>query len=190
MVEEAKLIETDGGLEPESKGWFVVNVRDTTWWRSDVFGASCPFEGNEDEKRRKASAADARFNEYGINIHVVWPGQSNCMYHGEDAQEDFLVLSGECLLLVEGEERPLRAWDFIHFPAWTEHVIVGAGSGPCAILMVGTRGEGLGVRYPVAEVAQKHGAAVEQETTELPEAYARFPRWERAPLENAGLPWQ
>ena len=93
----------------------------------------------------------ARFKEYGINIHVVWPGQSNCMYHGEDAQEDFLVLSGECLLLVEGEERRLQVWDFVHFPNWTEHVIVGAGSGPCAILMVGTRGEGRGVRSPVAE---------------------------------------
>jgi uncharacterized cupin superfamily protein len=183
MVEEAKLIETEGGLEPETQGWFVVNVADTAWWQSDAFGASCPFEA-------AGGPEEHRFPEYGINIHVVWPGQANCMYHGEEAQEDFLVLSGECILLIEGEERPLRAWDFVHFPAWTEHVIVGSGSGPSAILMVGTRGEGLGVRYTVAEIAQKHGAGGEQETTEPREAYARFPQWERAPLENAGLPWQ
>ncbi len=117
-------------------------------------------------------------------------GQSNCMYHGEATQEDFLILAGECLLLVEGEERPLKAWDFVHCPAWTEHVFVGAGSGPCAILMIGSRVKEDAIIYPVSEVAQKHGAGVEQETTEPREAYARFPQWERAPLENAGLPWQ
>src|SRR5713101_1090707 len=103
------------------------------------------------------------------------------MYHGEDAQEDFLVLSGECLLLVEGEERPLKAWDFVHFPAWTEHVIVGAGSGPCAILMVGSRIKD-GVVYPVSDVALKHGAGVGQETAKPPEAYAKFPEWEKRRL--------
>ncbi len=180
MIEETKLTRTDSGLEPEGPGWFVVNARDTAWWRSDAFGASCPFE----------AAGERGFNEYGINIHVVWPGQANGMYHGEDAQEDFLVLSGECLLLVEGEERPLKAWDFVHFPAWTEHIVVGAGSGPCAILMVGARSEGRGIRYPVAEVARRHDAGVEVETTEPREAYERFPGWERAPLEDAGLPWQ
>ena len=92
------------------------------------------------------------------NIHVVWPGQPNCMYHGEAAQEDFLVLTGECLLLIEGEERPLKAWDFVHFPKWAEHVIVGAGNGRCAILMVGSRADGR-VKYPVSELAQKHGAS-------------------------------
>src|SRR5438105_11401930 len=152
MPEEAKLVDTDGGLEPEDGGWFVVNVADTAWWRSDVFGAGCTFEPAE-------APREQRFPELGINIHVVWPGQPNCMYHGESTQEDFLVLSGECLLLVEGEERPLKAWDFVHCPAWTEHVFVGAGSGPCAILMVGARagGEDGRVRYPVSDVAEKHG---------------------------------
>jgi len=114
------------------------------------------------------------------------------MYHGEVTQEDFLILAGECLLLVEGEERLLKAWDFVHCPAWTEHVFVGAGSGPCAILMIGARagGEDGHVRYPVAEVAQKHGAGVEQETTKPAEAYARFPKWKRGRLAAVGLPWQ
>ena len=120
---------------------------------------------------------------------MVWPGQPNCMYHGEGAQEDFLVLSGECLLLVEGEERRLKAWDFVHFPAWAEHVVVGAGTGPCAILMVGSRADE-GVLYPVSELAQKHGAGVEVETGKPPEAYARFPRWRPERPDDPGLPWR
>jgi hypothetical protein len=105
MVEEARFKETEGGLEPVSDGWFVVNVADTAWWRNEKFGAGCPLESIDDE-----NAAEARFKEYGINIHVVWPGQPNCMYHREAAQENFLVLTGECLLLIEGEERRLQAW--------------------------------------------------------------------------------
>jgi uncharacterized cupin superfamily protein len=133
---------------------------------------------------------EAPFREYGINIQVVWPGQSNCMYHSEDAQEDMLVLSGECLLIVEGQERPLRAWDFVHLPPGTRHVFVGAGEGPCAILMVGTRKEPETLLYPVDEIAQKHGAGVDVETPNPREAYARFSRSRREPLEGAGLPWQ
>ena len=180
MVEEARLEATEGGLEPVGGGWFVVNVADTAWYRNDVFGASCPLEGSRDDA--------ARFHEYGINIHVVWPGQPNCMYHGEAAQEDFLVLAGECLLLIEGQERRLQAWDFVHLPKWTEHVIVGAGAGPCAILMVGSRADER-VTYPVSELAQKHGAGVEQETDQPSEAYARFPGWRHERVEDQGLPW-
>jgi uncharacterized cupin superfamily protein len=180
MVEEARLEKTEGGLEPVGDGWFVVNVAETAWYRNDVFGASCPFEAARND--------EARFKEYGINIHVVWPGQPNCMYHGEGAQEDFLVLSGECVLLIEGEERHLRAWDFVHFPKWTEHVIVGAGTGPCALLMVGSRADE-SVKYPVSELAQKHGAGVEQETDQPSEAYARFPSWRREPVDDPALPW-
>jgi uncharacterized cupin superfamily protein len=189
-VSGTPLIDTDGGLEPEREGWFVVNVADTAWWKSDVFGATCPFEGNDDERKRKTNDAAGRFTEYGVNIQVVWPGQPNCMYHSEDAQEDFLVLSGECLLLVEGEERRLKTWDFVHLPALTEHVIIGAGEGPSAVLMIGTRGRDRGVRYPVSDLAQRHGASVSSETTEPSEAYARFPSWTREPLGNVGLPWQ
>src|ERR1051325_7238863 len=107
---------TDPGLVPEGDGWFVVNAREAVWNESD-FGAYTRFEG------------DARFPQIGINIGVLQPGQPACMYHREGNQEDFLVLTGECLLLIEGEERPLRAWDFVHCPAYTEHIIIGAGAG-------------------------------------------------------------
>ena len=177
MPKEARLIPKNGGLVPEEDGWFVVNARDARWWHSDVFGSSTTFEGD-----------DARFKEFGINIQVLAPGQPNCMYHAENGQEDFLVLYGECLLLVEGEERPLEQWDFVHCPAWTQHVFVGAGEGPCAILMVGLRPENEELLYPVSEVARKHNAGVEQETTSGREAYARFPKSSEAPMPEGALP--
>ena len=158
MVPEAQLKPTEHGVEPAGEGWFVVNARDAKWMDGD-FGAYTRFEG------------EARFPKLGFNIGVLQPGQPACYYHGEDDQEDFLVLAGECLLLIEGEERRLRQWDFVHCPDWTEHVFVGAGDGPCAILAVGTR-SGTGVVYPRSEVALRHHAGVEQETREPKEAYA------------------
>jgi uncharacterized cupin superfamily protein len=151
MVPEAPLRRTDAGLVPEGEGWFVVNARDALW-KEGAFGSYTRFEG------------DARFPQLGINIGVLRPGQAACMYHREEDQEDFLVLSGKCLLLVEGEERPLRAWDFVHCPPSTEHVFVGAGDGPCAILAVGGRSS-RDVVYPRADVALRHLAGVERETT-------------------------
>ena len=106
MVAEARLAPTDGGLVPQTEGWFVLNAREARWWRHEDFGSAVTFEGDDD---------DIRFPDFGVNIQVLMPGQPNCLYHGENAQEDFLVLYGECLLLVEGEERPLRQWNFVHF---------------------------------------------------------------------------
>ena len=159
--------------------WFVVNVRDAHWRKHDTFGASCVFEDSK-----------TSFETCGVNIRVLQPGQPNCLYHSESNQEDFLVLAGECLLLVDGEERPLRAWDFVHCPPGTEHVFVGAGDGPCAILMAGARSEDERLLYPVSEVAQRHGASAERETTSPEEAYAPFapPREER-PDRWDELPW-
>ncbi len=126
MVPEAPLERDDSGLAPRGEGWFVLNARESRWLDGE-FGAYTRFEG------------DARFPQMGINIAVLEPGQPACLYHGEGDQEGFLVLSGECLLLIEGQERPLKAWDFVHCPPHTEHVLVGAGNGPCAVLGVGTR---------------------------------------------------
>jgi len=178
MAGEAPLEDTDAGLVPEAEGWFVVNARDARWWRHDTFGSATVFEGDD----------AARFKELGILIHVLQPGQSNCMYHGENAQEDFLVLFGECLLLVEGEERPLKQWDFVHCTPMTKHVFVGAGDGPCGILMVGTRPEQEELIYPVAEVALKHNAGVERETTSGREAYAGSGSSVAEPYREGTLP--
>ena len=131
MVPEAPLERTDAGLVPAGDGWFVVNVRDARWFDGHELGYGTSFESE-----------NARFRDLGINVNLLLPGQPSCMYHGEGAQEGFLVVSGECVLIVEGQERTLRAWDFVHCPAWTEHVIVGAGDGPCVFIAVGARLEG------------------------------------------------
>src|SRR5438067_6940449 len=124
MVPEAPLESTDTGLVQAGAGWFVVNARDARWRQADGRGAFCPF-GDE-----------AEFPQVGLNLFVLGSGESMGMYHWEADQEGFLVLSGEALLIVEGEERPLRQWDFFHCPAGTKHIIVGAGGTPCAVLAV------------------------------------------------------
>jgi uncharacterized cupin superfamily protein len=180
MVEQAQLEEAPSGLTPTGEGWFVVNVRDTDWLVHDAFGAGCVFEN------RKV----APFSELGINISVLEPGQPMCLYHKENAQEDFLVLGGECILLVNGEERPLRTWDFVHSPAGTEHVIVGAGDAPSIVLAVGARHDPEKLHYPASELAARYGAAAEEDTPDPGQAYARFNRPEPGrPDSWDALPW-
>ena len=162
MVREAPFERDAHGVRPAGEGWFVVNARDLRWFESEL-GLYTMFDSE-----------DARFDQVGVNIGILRPGEPNCMYHAEDAQEDFLVLSGECLLIVEGEERRLKAWDFVHCPPMTEHVFVGAGDGPCVVVGVGARRKGRALVYPRNEVALRHGASVEEETSEPSVAYARF----------------
>ena len=192
MVEQARLEEVDSGLAPVSDGWFVVNVRDAAWLTNDAFGACCLFEGDAPVLRKRPDLPVHKFTDLGFSLTVVAPGQPSGMYHAETNQEDFLVLAGECVLLVEGEERPLEAWDFVHCPPGTEHGFVGAGDGPCVIFMTGAR-KGWpekGIVYPRSELALGHGAGVETETTSPAEAYAPFPKWQLGqPDDWNGLPW-
>jgi uncharacterized cupin superfamily protein len=161
VVPEAPLKKTENGLVPAGEGWFVVNLADARWM-SGRFGAYTDLEGS------------TRWPQVGVNVGVLQPGEAACFYHREADQEDFLILRGEALLVVEGGERPLRAWDFVHTPAWSEHVFVGAGDGPCAILAIGARDD-RGVVYPVADVALRRDAGVRRETT-LPREPTRASR--------------
>ncbi len=179
MVPEAPLEPTDSGLVQAGEGWFVVNAREARWRYAEGRGSVCPF------------GDDAEFPQVGVNLFVLGPGEPMGMYHWEADQEDFLVLSGEALLIIEGEERPLRQWDFVHCPAGTKHIIVGAGDAPCAVLAVGAREHQAGADwggYTVDEAALRHGAGVEQETTEPKEAYARFPKREPTHYRDGWLP--
>jgi uncharacterized cupin superfamily protein len=157
VVQEAKL---ENGV-PESGGWFVVNAHNSRWLHNEL-GAYCGFEGKD----------EAGFTELGINLNVLPPGSPMAMYHEEPGQEDFLVLRGECLLIVEGVERPLQAWDFVHCPPATKHVIVGAGDSPSIVLAVGAR-KGPAT-YPVDEVAVRHKAGVAKPVSSPKDAYAAY----------------
>jgi quercetin dioxygenase-like cupin family protein len=180
-VPEAQLEDLGSGLTPVTQGWFVVNVRDAEWWFADSRGARCAFEN-------EYGNPPVEFAQLGISITVLESGQTS-LYHAESNQEAFLVLSGECKLIVEGEERLLRPWDFFHAPPWTEHGFVGAGDGPCVILMAGAR-SGPGIRYPVSELAARYGACVAEETSDPEKAYANAEWFRRdRPPNWARLPW-
>jgi uncharacterized cupin superfamily protein len=173
-AKEASSEETPYGRYVTSDGWFVLNLRDALAVRNDKKGGA-------------AYAVESRehpFGDVGVNVRVLWPGDPNALYHSEGVQEGFLVLSGECTLIVEEQERPLRQWDYFHCPAETRHVLVGAGDGPCMILMIGARPDEP-IRYPVSEVAAKYGASVGEETDKPDDAYADWPG-EYKPVR---LPW-
>jgi uncharacterized cupin superfamily protein len=158
-------------------GWYVRNAREGQWWDRGPRGAVTSLvERDEDQ--------------VGVNLFVLGPGQPMSMYHWEADQEDFLVLSGEALLIVEGEERRLRQWDFVHTPPNVAHTIVGAGSGPAAILAIGARahqgGDDWG-GYPVSDLAMQHDASSEEDTNDPHVAYARFPAREPSPYREDWL---
>jgi uncharacterized cupin superfamily protein len=173
-MKQARLQPAGNGFAPVGDGWFVLNAQKARWLTGD-FGAYTRFEG------------EARFPQIGFNIGVLQPGQPSCMYHAEQEQEDFLILAGEALLIIDEEERPLQAWDFVHCPAGTRHVFVGAGSGPCVLLATGTRLSD-DVVYPESEVARRHGAGVRAETRDPDVAYADVKDDVDTPYQRGWLP--
>jgi uncharacterized cupin superfamily protein len=183
MVEESPLRQGEHGLVPTGMGWFVVNARDAPWIERPGRGAYCELEAFE--------GANESFAQLGINISVLGPGEPMAMYHCENDQEDFLVVAGEALLIVEGQERPLRTWDFVHCPPGTKHVIVGAGESPFAVVAVGARDRSTGPdwgAYTVDEAAIRHEAGVDRETTDPDEAYARFEGASKTHYRDGWLP--
>jgi quercetin dioxygenase-like cupin family protein len=174
-VPEAELVHTDVGLIPQGDGWFVVNARDVSWIRSEERGQDTDFQGRQE------------WTALGFRIQILSPGQRG-LYHGEKGQEDFLVVSGRCVLVIEGVERHLKAWDFVHCPPWTKHAFVGAGDGPCVIVMTGSRADGFEVVYAVDNLAAKHGACVLEETSNPDEAYAALGPEEPTAYQEGWLP--
>jgi uncharacterized cupin superfamily protein len=159
--------------------WFIANATEYDWYGAPGWGRSISFE-----------AGGTRFQDYGINLHTIEPGERSTMYHGEDGQEDFLVVAGTCLAIVEGEERTLRPWDLLHCPAWTRHTFVNDGDVPCTMVMVGARraGEEVDCVYPVEPRAIARGAGVETETASPDEAYAGTPENQAMPYVKGTLP--
>jgi quercetin dioxygenase-like cupin family protein len=180
-MREARLEESGSGLAPVTEGWFVVNARDAEWFFTETRGGRCAFEN-------EYGHPPVEFDQLGVNLTVLDPGQT-VLYHAEANQEAFLVVSGECVLLVEGEERVLRPWDFFHCAPWTEHGFVGRGDGPCVIVMVGVRSSPE-VRYPASELAWQYGASVAKSTSDWRIAYENVEHYRRErPSSWARLPW-
>ncbi len=179
MVPQAPHENTEHGRKATGEGWYVLNARDACWYDRGERGAVCDFEAGQD------------WSQVGVNLFVLNPGNPMSMYHWEADQEDFLVLSGEAVLIAEGEERPLKQWDFVHCPPQMSHVIVGAGDGPCVVVAVGARehqdGEGWG-GYPLDATADRYNAGTEEETTDPHVAYARFKQREPTRYRDGWLP--
>jgi uncharacterized cupin superfamily protein len=180
VAPEARIEPTEAGLVPiGDDGWFVLNAREGRWRIWEGVGARLSFEGDTD------------FPQLGVNLLVLAPGEPIGMYHLEVDQEDFLLVAGEALLIVEGVERPLRAWDFVHCPSETPHMIVGAGDGPCVVIAVGARehqGDPESIRYPVDDAALRHRAGVREETCHPRVAYAHLPPRRWSPYREGWLP--
>jgi uncharacterized cupin superfamily protein len=172
-MHEADIEDTPTGRVPAGDGWFILNLEDVSWETVPGGGTWCLLE---------SSAAPSP--TLGIGVHVLQPGEPSALYHAESEQEGFLVLAGECLAIVEGEERRMRTWDYLHCPPGTAHITVGAGDGPCAILMVGTRSSDATTHYPAEPAAARHGAAVTVPTDSPRAAYAQRP-----PSAPARSPW-
>ena len=171
VVPESKLERTAHGLAPEGAGWFVLNLQDAEWRHAEGRGAVCVLA--DDFEGRRADSL-----QFAVNPFVLAPGEAMSVYHWEADQEDFLVVAGEATLIVEGEERPLRAWDLFHCPPNTKHVLVGAGSGPCLVIAVGARahdGEPESLGFPAEELAERHGASAAEDTLDGDIAYASVP---------------
>ena len=172
MVPEAELEETDAGLVPASTGWFVMNAREARWFSRAGELFSLPLTGHDEYE------AETFFPMLGMAIRVMNPGKPSDTYHWETEQEDFLVLSGEALLIDEGQERRLKQWDFVHCPPETRHAFVGAGDGPCVLLCASSRQfqkDGPWGFYCADEVAARHNASSPEDTQDGVLAYSRFP---------------
>lgn len=171
MIPEARLEDTGPGLVPATRGWFVMNVRDGRWFDKPGRGHSIPLTGHDEHE------AETFFPMLGMAIRVVAPGEPTDTYHWETEQEDFLVLAGEGLLIVEGQERPLRQWDFVHCPPKTKHIFVGAGDGPFVLLCASSRQfqkDGPWGFYIADETAARYNASSPEDTQDGELAYARF----------------
>jgi len=160
LIPEAHLEPVASGLAPVTPGWFVVNTADAAWMNNDRTGGVCIFESDDYVLRGRPDLTEYMKPEAGFTIRVFPPGETGMQYHAESVQEDFLVLAGECVLIVEDEERHLKAWDFVHCPPMTAHGFVAKGDGPCVIVATGNRRDDLERVYPRSEVARRNGAEV------------------------------
>jgi uncharacterized cupin superfamily protein len=170
-MQEARIEKTPEGQVPAGDGWFILNLGEMAWETVPPYGVALGFDDPDADPSQRV----------GVHVHVLQPGEANGYYHAEAAQEGFLVLSGECIAVVEGQERRMRRWDYLHSPPGTEHITVGAGEEPCAILMFGSPDPRRKVEWIANEVAAKYGASVARTTSRDTEVYGEVPAPVRVP---------
>jgi uncharacterized cupin superfamily protein len=184
MIDQARLESVASGLAPVSPGWFVVNARDAAWTSNDRVGGVCIFESDDYVLRGRPELEEYVKPKAGFGLRVMWPGQATSWYHAESVQEDFLVIAGECILIVEDEERLLRTWDYVHCPPGTAHAFVGAGDGPCVLVCAGNRDddEAFWCESRPSDVARRHGASGDNERLPAGSWKVERPgRWDELP---------
>jgi uncharacterized cupin superfamily protein len=178
VAHEAGRTRTEAGVVVEGDGWYVLNARDARWRQRETFGRVCMLE---------AEPVGEIFADHGFHVAVLQPGEANGRYHRESIAEDFLVVSGECVLLIEEQERRLRQWDFVHCSPGANHIFIGAGDRPCVLVMSSGRRPDSTIVYPVSELATAHGVGVAEDTDAPAEAYAGFER-RIGPYREGDLP--
>ena len=189
MTDEARLEDVGTGLAPVTPGWFVVNAGDAAWVRNAGLASRCVFESNRACCSQRPDLEEQRFDEVGITLSALEPGKPSGLYHAESAQEDFLVLAGECLLVIEDQERRLRAWDPC-LPGGDQPRLRRRGRRPVRDPDDRRAPPGPDDRVPRSERALQHGAGVETATDSPAKAYAPLPPWGLArPDAWAELPW-
>ena len=184
---EARLESVASGLAPVTPGWFVVNTAEAAWVTNEEWnGGVCIFESDDFVLRGRPDLTEYVKPNAGFTIRVVPPGRPSGLYHAESVQEDFLILKGDCILIIEDEERPLRTWDFVHCPPMVAHTFVATGDGPCVIQATGNRRDDLERIYPRSETALRFGAGSEVTTPDP----VRNGQWEvKRPQGWESLPW-
>jgi uncharacterized cupin superfamily protein len=185
VVPEARLEQTEAGLVPASEGWFVMNARDARWMDQPGRGWSLPLTGVDEYE------AETFFAMLGMAIKVLEPGKPSDTYHWETEQEDFLVLHGEAILIIEGQERRLGQWDFVHCPPEAKHAFAGAGDGPCVLLCASSRQfqkDGPWGWYCADEAAARYNASAPEDTQDNSVAYGRFEQRRPARYHDGLLP--
>jgi uncharacterized cupin superfamily protein len=186
VVPEARLERVASGLAPVTPGWFVVNTADAAWVTNEEWCGVCIFESDDFVLRGRPDLTEYVKPGAGFTIRVIPPGKPGGLYHAESVDENFLVLMGECVLIVEDQERRLRIWDFVHCPPMTGHTFVNTGSGPCVILATGNRRDDLERIHPRSEIALRYDASVESDMS----APERRGSWEvKRPSSWEELPW-
>lgn len=88
---------------------------------------------------------------FGVNLTRLPPGAASALRHAHEKQDEFVyILEGECVLVTDAGESPMRAGMCAGFRAGTgdAHHLVNRGAADCLYLEIGDRTLFEHVTYP------------------------------------------